>query len=172
MRKFLWTMLKILLGIIIFVIISVAIFYVTVDLLHSSVWMAGCIIGLFIGIVTVAYFVIHYLKRLRQKKFVEQIVAQDDLMQQKIRNEEYKRLTELKERWLGAVETLRGSSLIKVGNPLYVLPWYMIIGETDSGKSSSIANAGLHSINSKVGPVPVLLLLEIVIGGFLIMRLF
>ncbi len=172
MRKFLWTMLKILLGIIIFVIISVAIFYVTVDLLHSSVWMAGCIIGLFIGIVTVAYFVIHYLKRLRQKKFVEQIVAQDDLMQQKIRNEEYKRLTELKERWLGAVETLRGSSLIKVGNPLYVLPWYMIIGETDSGKSSSIANAGLHSINSKVGPVPGVASTRNCDWWFLIMRLF
>lgn len=154
MRNFLWIMFKAVMAIIIAVVIMAAVFYVVVIHYKGSPWLAFSIIGMLIGVSILAYFVIHYLRRLQQKKFVEHIVAQDDLMLQKVKNEEYKRLNELRERWDSAVKTIKGSALIHKGNPLYVLPWYMILGETDSGKSSSIANCGLHSINSEVGPVP------------------
>lgn len=154
MRKFLWILFKSVLAIIVAVLVMALVFYVVVVRYQESPWLAFSIIGMLIGAAILAYFILHYLRRLQQKKFVEHIVAQDDLMLQKVKNEEYKRINELRERWTAAVKTLKNTSLIHHGNPLYVLPWYMILGETDSGKSSSIANCGLHSINSSVGPVP------------------
>jgi len=38
------------------------------------------------------------------------------------------------------------------GNPLYVLPWYLVIGESGSGKTSAIRNAGLSSPITDTGP--------------------
>ncbi|HEX9024198.1 MAG TPA: type VI secretion protein IcmF/TssM N-terminal domain-containing protein, partial [Geobacteraceae bacterium] len=43
------------------------------------------------------------------------------------------------------VETLRRSHLKKRGNPLYVLPWYLVMGESGSGKTTAISSARLSS---------------------------
>jgi type VI secretion system protein ImpL len=40
---------------------------------------------------------------------------------------------------------LKQSHLKKLGNPLYVLPWYMVIGESGSGKTTAIESARLSS---------------------------
>ena len=55
--------------------------------------------------------------------------------------------------WKKAVETLRGSHLKKLGNPLYVLPWYMVIGESGSGKTTSLSSARLASPFEELGRV-------------------
>src|SRR6185369_11501747 len=52
---------------------------------------------------------------------------------------------QLNNSWKEAVETLRRSHLKKHGNPLYVLPWYLIMGESGSGKSTAISSARLTS---------------------------
>ena len=51
------------------------------------------------------------------------------------------------------------------GNPLYVLPWYMVFGESESGKSSMI-NARLTSIASDAGPYPGISATRHCTGGF------
>lgn len=154
MKKLIFTILKIVIALILSVLLMGGIYYVVTVVYYKPPYVSFCIMALLVGLVIMSYFIVHYLRRLRQKKFVENIVAQDDLLLQKTKNEEYVRLTELRERWLSAINTIKGSSLAKRGNPLYVLPWYMIIGETDSGKSSSISHCGLSSISSEVGPVP------------------
>ena len=54
---------------------------------------------------------------------------------------------ELQERWKEAIASLQGSHLRKQGNPLYVLPWYMVIGESGSGKTTSIGSAKLSTFS-------------------------
>ncbi|MDR3176378.1 MAG: hypothetical protein LBU06_07600 [Desulfovibrio sp.] len=55
-------------------------------------------------------------------------------------------------RWNRAVSIMRKSYLGRRGNPLYALPWYMVMGRTGAGKSSSIAHSGLNAMQTDVGP--------------------
>ncbi len=52
---------------------------------------------------------------------------------------------DLQAKWKEAVDTLKRSHLRKYGNPLYVLPWYMVIGRSGAGKTTAIRNAQLSS---------------------------
>ena len=60
---------------------------------------------------------------------------------------------ELQGRWKEAISALRKSHLKKYGNPLYVLPWYMVIGESGSGKTTAIQGADLSSPFAEVSRV-------------------
>ncbi len=154
MKNLIFGIFKITVALIVAVLIMGGIYYLVSVVYGQPAYVSFCVMALVMGLTILGYFILHYLRRLRQKKFVENIVAQDDLLLQKTKNEEYVRLAELRERWLRAIDTIKSSSLSKRGNPLYVLPWYLIIGESGSGKSSSIARSGLTSISSEVGPVP------------------
>jgi type VI secretion system protein ImpL len=97
--------------------------------------------GMGIGIV--------FLKKLwfrrREQKFVQQVIAQDEAHLKTLKGKEIDESKELQARWKEAVEALRRSHLRKYGNPLYVLPWYLIMGESGSGKTTSIKSARLSS---------------------------
>ncbi|MCL1916660.1 MAG: hypothetical protein FWG17_08175, partial [Desulfovibrionaceae bacterium] len=58
----------------------------------------------------------------------------------------------LENRWNRAVAIMRESYLGRRGNPLYALPWYMIMGKTGAGKSSSIRHSGLSAMQTDIGP--------------------
>ncbi|WP_443701250.1 type VI secretion protein IcmF/TssM N-terminal domain-containing protein, partial [Pseudomonas sp.] len=47
--------------------------------------------------------------------------------------------------WNSGVRMLRHSRLSRLGSPLYVLPWFLMLGESGSGKSSVLVNSGLTS---------------------------
>lgn len=49
----------------------------------------------------------------------------------------------LLQKWRSAVDKLKGSQLRRFGNPLYVLPWYMVMGESGSGKTTAITRSRL-----------------------------
>ncbi|OYO27942.1 type VI secretion protein IcmF/TssM N-terminal domain-containing protein [Janthinobacterium sp. PC23-8] len=51
----------------------------------------------------------------------------------------------LRGKWKAAVATLRGSSLRQRGNALYVLPWFMVIGKSGTGKTTALTRARLSS---------------------------
>lgn len=59
--------------------------------------------------------------------------------------EERDRLLDLEQIWKAAVGKLKGSHLKQEGDPLHVLPWYLVLGESGSGKSSAIRSARLFS---------------------------
>lgn len=50
---------------------------------------------------------------------------------------------DLLRKWKSAVELLKRSQLRKFGNPLYVLPWYMVMGESGAGKTTAITRSRL-----------------------------
>ena len=58
----------------------------------------------------------------------------------------------IENRWNRAVAIMHKSYLGKWGNPLYALPWYMVMGRTGAGKSSSIKHSGLSAMQTDVGP--------------------
>lgn len=53
--------------------------------------------------------------------------------------------------WKAGVALLRGSRLGRMGAPLYALPWFLMLGESGSGKSSLLHHSGL---TSALGPNP------------------
>lgn len=54
-------------------------------------------------------------------------------------------LRAMRERWRRGLKTLRQSELRRHGDPVYVLPWFMIVGRPRSGKSTALRNARLLS---------------------------
>lgn len=50
---------------------------------------------------------------------------------------------ELLEKWKSSINLLKNSQLRRFGNPLYVLPWLMVMGESGSGKTTAITRSRL-----------------------------
>jgi type VI secretion system protein ImpL len=97
------------------------------------------------GAVLVAVLVRKVLLRRKEQMFVQDVIAQDESNRQRLAPKEQDAARELQARWKEAIDALRRSHLRKQGNPLYVLPWYMVIGESGSGKTTAIQSARLTS---------------------------
>lgn len=108
-------------------------------------WVGLFLVVLLVGIILAGVFVRKIMRRRREQNFVREISAEDDARINALSSLEKSELRELQERWKKAVDTLRKSHLKKIGNPLYVLPWYMVIGESGSGKTTSLSSARLAS---------------------------
>jgi type VI secretion system protein ImpL len=104
-------------------------------------YIAAGLIGLMIGFI----FFRKIWQRKREQHFVHKIIEQDDSYLQNLGEKEKENLKELQHRWKEAIRALKQSHLKRSGNPLYVLPWYMIIGESGSGKTTAIQSANLAS---------------------------
>jgi len=113
-------------------------------------WMGASIFIGVIGIVVAIIFLKRYLLRRREKKFVRRVVELDEAAIKDLPLQERQQLKDLQDKWKEAVELLRDSYLRKRGNPLYALPWYLVIGESGSGKTSAIKNARLSSPLSEI----------------------
>ncbi len=105
--------------------------------------------GLFVGLV----FLKKVLMKRREQMFVDQIIAQDNTYINSLETSDKDQSIDLQHRWKEAIDALRGSHLKKFGNPLYVLPWYMVIGESGSGKTTSINSARLSSPFAEVSRI-------------------
>lgn len=90
-------------------------------------------------------FLMKILSRRREQRFVQEVIEQDEARSRTVSAKERDEMKVLQERWKEAVDILRRSHLRKRGNPLYVLPWYMVIGESGSGKTTAINSAKLSS---------------------------
>ncbi len=109
-------------------------------------WWTGLFILLgLVGLIIGLFLLKKILSRRREQHFVNQIVEQDDRRLKGLSDKERQQSKALQERWKEAVDTLRRSHLRKYGNPLYVLPWYLVIGESGSGKTTAIKSAKLSS---------------------------
>ncbi len=134
-----------------YALIGVAIFFIIVlafglVLLLDWPWWMGFFVLLFlIGLGIGFLFLRKILLRRKEEKFVQQVIEQDESNLKALSGKEKDDLKELQSRWKEAVDALRRSHLRKYGNPLYVLPWYMVIGESGSGKTTAITSARLSS---------------------------
>lgn len=107
------------------------------------------IIGL-LGIILGVVFIRKLMARKSEQKFVQQVIAQDNSRIKGLASGDQASSREMQGRWKEAIDALRKSHLKKYGNPLYVLPWYMIIGESGCGKTTAIKGADLSSPFSEI----------------------
>jgi type VI secretion system protein ImpL len=109
-------------------------------------WWVGLFLHLlFTGLALGGWVLRKIWLRRRERNFANDI-GEEELAKTKARSRlENSELDSLQERWRSAVGVLRKSQLTKLGNPLYVLPWYLVIGESGSGKSTSLGSARLAS---------------------------
>ncbi|HFQ81454.1 MAG TPA: type VI secretion system protein ImpL [Desulfobacterales bacterium] len=108
-------------------------------------WTALPLLLLLLGVVAGAVFLKKILLRKKEQQFVEQIVAQDAMQTNSMTGQDKQASQLLQDQWKASIERLKQSHLKKIGNPLYVLPWYLIIGESGSGKTTAIKSARLSS---------------------------
>ncbi|WP_319777033.1 type VI secretion protein IcmF/TssM N-terminal domain-containing protein [Maridesulfovibrio sp.] len=153
MKKFLLNLLKIVFLVLLFVLAAVG-SYALVTYMGWPWWAGASLFGGVIGLVAAFFFIRKWMLRRREKRFVKRIVDQDDSAIAAAPLHERSRLQELQSRWMEAVHLLQNSQLRRHGNPLYALPWYMIFGESDSGKSTAVSSSRLTSILSDIGPTP------------------
>ncbi|WP_027722026.1 type VI secretion protein IcmF/TssM N-terminal domain-containing protein [Maridesulfovibrio zosterae] len=153
MKKLIFQILKIIFIVLACVLAAVG-SYALVTYMSWPWWAGACLFGGIMGLVISVLFIRKWFLRHRERKFVKRIVDQDDSVIAAAPTHERARLQELQDRWMAAVELLSNSQLRKRGNPLYVLPWYMIFGESESGKTTAVTNSRLTTILTDVGPVP------------------
>ncbi|MDY6903491.1 MAG: type VI secretion protein IcmF/TssM N-terminal domain-containing protein [Thermodesulfobacteriota bacterium] len=140
MKKFLKIVLLILLLLILAAGIALLVVY------NSWPWWLGLAIGGgLLGIWLLMLFLRKFLLRMREKKFVQQIIAQDQAAIECAPAENRQELLNVQDKWKKSVELLKQSHIRKKGNPLYVLPWYIVLGDAGSGKTSAIRNTKLSS---------------------------
>lgn len=140
MKNFVISLLKFIFWTMLILIVGLGTFGLVIWLQHP--WWIGCffILGYF-GLFCIWLLVRKILLRRREKNFVNDVIAQDRSVQGA--SGESAAAHDLQSRWKQAIDTLQNSKLGRSGNPLYALPWYMVIGESHSGKTTAIRNAGL-----------------------------
>ena len=134
------------------------VFFIILMLLLAGVVVFGIFIwtqwplwvGIFfvIGIIGV-FFTFVFIKKnflsKREQRFVNQIIDNDSRSFQTLEKEQQNTASAMQKKWKEAILALKKSHLKSHGNPLYVLPWYMIIGMGGSGKTTAIKSARLSS---------------------------
>ncbi len=144
MKSLIMNMLKVFLFLLLTALVLLLIFGLVL-MIGWPLWVGiFFVIGL-LGIILGFIFIKKLLARKNEQRFVQQIIAQDDSRIKGLASGEQSGSKELQARWKEAIDALRKSHLKKYGNPLYVLPWYMIIGESGCGKTTAIKGADLSS---------------------------
>lgn len=108
--------------------------------LQESAIATAVILGIWLLVVLIKKLII----RQRAKAQVERILQKEDaIVDARLGMTTKELMKDLRKTWNGAVKSLRKSHLKLRGDPLYVLPWYMVFGKPSSGKSTSLKNAKL-----------------------------
>jgi type VI secretion system protein ImpL len=147
-QKFLKVFLLIMVGVLLILLVF------GIVLVLEWPWWVGCSLLFFLaGLGVGCFFLRKILHRRREENFVSDMISQDDVRLRALSSKEKNELKELQDRWKTAIDRLRKSHLRKLGNPLYVLPWYMVIGDSGSGKTTSLNSARLASPFADFGRV-------------------
>ncbi|MCH8530628.1 MAG: hypothetical protein LAT65_07245 [Saccharospirillum sp.] len=136
---FLWRLLLILL--VVGVVLSV--FFLLEWPMELAYWVLGIGFGVFFAFIFGRRLYVRYRARAQVKRVIRQgqvssvATGQDVSMSASALNRA------LNKRWRQTMRALKRSQLKLRGDPLYVLPWYMIIGRPTTGKSTSLRSAQL-----------------------------
>ncbi|GAB5096923.1 type VI secretion protein IcmF/TssM N-terminal domain-containing protein [Caballeronia sp. HLA56] len=90
------------------------------------------------------FFMLIFLRRLTLAYRSRSIIARQRRAEQEAA-QRGSRTGALRRKFRDAAALLRGSSLKRLGNPLYVLPWYMVIGRPGAGKTTALARSRLST---------------------------
>lgn len=142
--------LKLLLWCVIFVGLAGLLFWAS--LTWALPWWVGAacyagILGLFFGFCLVR----RLLVRRQQKRLIQHVVATNaPLLAEMPQDHDLEK--ELRDHWTKALADLKHSSLQRIGNPLKVMPWYLMLGESRDGKTTAIKNSQTSSPLTDIDP--------------------
>ena len=108
-------------------------------------WVGGSILAGTIGIILLFIFLRRYLLRSNERKFVKRVIAQEGDAVFATREDSSILIDNLERQWEKSIKTLYASKLNKGKNPVYALPWILVLGESGAGKTSMIKNSRLSS---------------------------
>jgi len=136
---FLWRLLLILL--VIGVVLSV--FYLLEWPMVLAYWVLGVGFGVFFLLVLGRRLYVRYRARAQVKRVIRQGKPSEVAAGHDVGMSSSQLNRALNKRWRQTIKALKRSQLKLRGDPLYVLPWYMIIGRPTTGKSTSLRSAQL-----------------------------
>lgn len=118
-------------------------------------WPAWGGLVIFLGVVGL-YYAIKLIRRLWVVSRSRAKLAQSEIQISNEGRGVRDALNTLGKQWKSGLNLLRHSTLRKYGNPVYALPWYLVLGAKDSGKTSMLGHADLASlINNRDTDAPV-----------------
>jgi len=139
------TFFTVLLYIIVILLIGAIIFggwYLLGRPLEEAAVVFGMVLGAWLLFILVRKLIIRY----RARAQVQRVIQQENAVRDADLGMSPKQLSKnLRKSWTKAVKSLKKSHLKLRGDPLYVLPWYMVFGKPSSGKSTALRNAKLLS---------------------------
>ncbi len=144
MKKFLKFLLW-LFFLCVFLIILAGVGYWVIIVKKWPWWIFAVIAGSIAGLIVGVFAIKKFLVRRNEKKFIQRVIKEEEAAVQNAPEEEKYKLKDMQTQWKQSIDKLRKSLLRKKGNPLYVLPWYMLMGESGTGKTSAIKNSNLSS---------------------------
>lgn len=104
-------------------------------------WPAWSMVAIVCGALGL-YLLYRFLRRLFVAARSRSAIAQPGKTA-RLRTEAMSPQAVLRRRWKTAVDTLRRSGLRRSGNPLDVLPWYLMIGRSGAGKTTALTRSRL-----------------------------
>ena len=113
--------------------------------LFVAMWLFGAYKHwpLWVSLVTAAIVVLIAFSSRRSLLFIRKTAAQKKLRSAAILDKKSERLLSIQTVWKTAISTLRSSSRGKIGNPITMLPFFMVLGKGASGKTTLLANANV-----------------------------
>ncbi len=120
--------------------------------LRWPLWFAASVYGAIVGLGVIIILLQRWFFRRRERRFVERVVKQD-ISRLPVEEEEQQGYRDMEKRFLAAVDVLKTSEMSKKGNPVYALPWCMVLGESNSGKTMALRRAHLSAIQTQFNTV-------------------
>lgn len=98
------------------------------------------------------YFLVKFIRRLWIFSRSRAKLALSELDAKQIPDAKKRAIADLAEKWRHGIRLLQHSTLRKYGNPRYALPWYVVLGQSGSGKTSAIAESRLGVLIDTADP--------------------
>ncbi len=105
-------------------------------------WQSVAALGLaLLAIVIVAISLRHFHYKRREKRFLRRMTEHDNPSLAAQTDDES--MARLRDRWRTGIKALENSVLPDKGDAIYSLPWFMLFGESGSGKSTAVYHSRL-----------------------------
>ncbi|MDO4840000.1 MAG: type VI secretion protein IcmF/TssM N-terminal domain-containing protein [Desulfovibrionaceae bacterium] len=109
-------------------------------------WQSVAVLGLALAAVVIVAIMARYIHyKRREKRFLKRMVEHDNPSLTTQGDDES--LARLRERWRTGIRALENSVLPDHGSAIYSLPWFMLFGESGSGKSTAVLHSRLGTFS-------------------------